>query len=55
MKNIFKNNSKILFNYWYMMFPSFMMRPDQELSQYIGAFDGPEIQNSALKANTRAQ
>lgn len=27
MRNLLKNNSKILFNYWYIMFPSFMMRP----------------------------
>jgi len=27
LKNLFSNNSKTLFNYWYIMFPSFMMRP----------------------------
>ena len=32
MRNIFKNNSKVLFNYWYFMFPTFMLRPNPELA-----------------------
>lgn len=55
MRNIFKNNSKIIFNYWYVMFPSFMIRPVGELPELIEAFDAPELKNSALKANQRAQ
>ena len=35
LKNLFSNNSKTLFNYWYIMFPSFMMRPQTELSKYL--------------------
>lgn len=27
LRNLFKNNSKMLYNYWYLLFPSFMMRP----------------------------
>jgi hypothetical protein len=54
MRNIFKNNSKIIFNYWYFMFPSFMIRPTGDLSQLIDAFEAPEEGNTALKANTRA-
>lgn len=32
MRNLLKNNSKILFNYWYYMFPSFMFRPSSDLA-----------------------
>lgn len=38
LKNLFSNNSKTLFNYWYIMFPSFMMRPQTELSKYLTGF-----------------
>ena len=38
LKNLFSNNSKTLFNYWYIMFPSFMMRPQTELSKYLTSF-----------------
>ena len=27
LRNLLKNNSKFIFNYWYILFPSFMMRP----------------------------
>jgi hypothetical protein len=27
LRNLFKHNSKAIYNYWYIMFPTFMMRP----------------------------
>lgn len=27
LRNLVKNNSKIIANYWYILFPTFMMRP----------------------------
>ena len=38
LKNLFTNNSKTLFNYWYIMFPSFMMRPQTEFTKYLTSF-----------------
>lgn len=38
LKNLFSNNSKTLFNYWYIMFPSFMMRPQTEFTKYLTSF-----------------
>ena len=39
LRNLLKNNSKVLLNYWYIIFPSFMMRTQSELSQYLYTFE----------------
>jgi hypothetical protein len=44
MRNLLKNNSKVLFNYWYIMFPSFMMRPQSEFSNFLYQFDKKNMQ-----------
>lgn len=35
MRNLFKNNSKVLFNYWFIMFPQFMLRPVPEITELV--------------------
>lgn len=35
LRNIVKNNNKAIFNYWYVLFPTFMMRPQSEYIHYI--------------------
>ena len=32
LKNLFKNNSKVIYHYWNILFPSFMMRPKTEFN-----------------------
>lgn len=35
LKNLFRNNSKVIYHYWNILFPSFMMRPKTEFSTYL--------------------
>ena len=43
LRNLLKNNSKILFNYWQLMFPSFMIKPRSEFHEYLFSFkDSPQ-------------
>lgn len=39
LRNLFKNYGKILQNFWYIVFPSFMIRPQSEFTQYLYEFD----------------
>jgi len=39
IRNLLKNNSKVLFNYWYILFPSFMLRPQTEFSHFLFSFE----------------
>ena len=48
MRNLLKNNSKILFNYWYYMFPSFMFKPQADLMQFIINFEQNVLQPEKL-------
>jgi len=43
MRNLFKNNSKVLFNYWFIMFPQFMMRPTPEFTAMIDELDSFDV------------
>ena len=42
LRNLLKNNSSIILNYWYILFPSFMMRPQSEFKQYLYKFESNE-------------
>jgi len=42
LRNLLKNNSNIILNYWYILFPSFMMRPQSEFKQYLYKFESNE-------------
>ena len=44
LRNLLKNNSKILFNYWYILFPSFMMKTQSDFAHFL--FDFESKQNS---------
>ena len=35
MRNLFKNNSKVLFNYWFIMFPQFMLRSVPDITSLV--------------------
>lgn len=35
LRNIVRNNNSAIFNYWYVLFPTFMMRPQTEFAFYI--------------------
>lgn len=48
MRNLLKNNSKILFNYWYYMFPSFMFKPPADLTQLMTNFEKNALQPEKL-------
>lgn len=39
LRNLLKNNAKVLMNYWYIIFPSFMMRTQSEFSQYLYTYE----------------
>ena len=38
LQYLFKSNNKTLFNYWYLLFPSFFMKPQSEFSKYLTSF-----------------
>jgi len=44
MRNLLKNHSKVIFNYWYIMFPSFMIRPQSEFSNFLFQFNKKTMQ-----------
>ena len=44
MRNLLKNHSKVIFNYWYIMFPSFMIRPQSEFSTFLFQFNKKTMQ-----------
>jgi len=44
LRNLLKNNSKILFNYWYILFPSFMMKTQSEFSHFLFDFENKNTQ-----------
>ena len=48
LRNLFKNNSKVLYNYWYLLFPSFMMRHQPEFSQYLSNFENLHVQKEFM-------
>ena len=35
MRNLVKNNNHAIYNYWIFIFPSFMIRPQSELTKYL--------------------
>ena len=43
LRNLFKNYGKVLFNYWYIMFPSFMIRPQSEFTYFLKNFESKAI------------
>ena len=49
LRNLFKNNSKVLYNYWYLLFPSFMMRQQPEFNQYLQNFENLNVQKEFMK------
>lgn len=48
LRNIVKNNNKAIFNYWYVLFPTFMMRPQSEYIHYIQEMSNFSVQKEFI-------
>mmetsp|Transcript_1875 Transcript_1875/g.2579 ORF Transcript_1875/g.2579 Transcript_1875/m.2579 type:complete len:159 (-) Transcript_1875:2560-3036(-) len=49
LRNLVKNNSLSLFNYWYILFPSFLLRPHPEFDRFLTTFNKKEFSTTALE------
>lgn len=44
LQNIAQHNGRLLFNYWYILFPTFMMRHQPEFAMYLKEMKQYQVQ-----------